>query len=79
MFAARARVLLAVKMDHFLFLPRCFRLRIKMWVTAGYAEIGAKPQVTSEIPFARYLMLDATCRERTAHTAAHLGVEVLMF
>lgn len=47
MLVAGARVLLAAKMDIFLFLPCCFRLRIKMWVISGCAEIGAKPQVTT--------------------------------
>lgn len=48
---------LAVKMDGFLFLPRCFGLRIKMWVTAGHAEIGAKPQVTAVATFREFLLL----------------------
>lgn len=50
-------MLLAVKMDGFLFPPHCFRLRIKMWVAAGYAEIGAKPQVTTAPTFREFLLL----------------------
>lgn len=61
MIAARASVLLAVKMDGFLFLPSCFRLRIKMWVTAGYAEIGVKPQVTTVTTFREFFLLGTRC------------------
>lgn len=61
MLAAGARVIMAVKMDGFLFLPRCIRLRIKMWVTAGYAEIGAKPQVTTVTTFREFFLLSTQC------------------
>lgn len=50
-------MLLAVKKGGFLFLPQYFRLRIKMYVTAGYAEIGAKPQVTTATTFREFLLL----------------------
>lgn len=55
-FAAGASMLLAVKKGGFLFLPHCFRLRIEMWVTAGYAEIGAKPHVAATT-FREFLLL----------------------
>lgn len=60
-FAARARVLVPVKMHGFLFLPHCFRLRIKMWVTAGHAEIGAKPHVTIATTFREFLLQGTWC------------------
>lgn len=53
---AGARVLLAAKMDIFLFLPCCFRPRIKVWVTSGCAEIGKKPQVTTATTFRELLI-----------------------
>lgn len=50
-------MLLTVEMDGFLFLPCCVRLLIKMWVTAGYAEMGAKPQVITATTFREFLLL----------------------
>lgn len=32
-----------------------------MWVTAGYAEIGAKPQVTTATTFREFLLLGTWC------------------
>lgn len=56
MLVAGLRMLLAAEMNIFLFLPCCFRLRIKMRVTSGCAEIGAKPQVTPATIFRELLM-----------------------
>lgn len=84
-FAIRVGVLVAVKMGAFLFLPHCFRLRIKMWVTTRSVKIGVKPQITAVavVEKSSCWVPNAGCctweEGLTVHIATRLDVEALNF